>query len=128
MQLTFWFPGRPFHSVWYRNATQVPKLVEKYKAEWNLKSLSVTYTTKRGYCFCIPVHDVDGLPMNAVQAVKKKTKVVFTTEELQFLNIRIRESLNTIFTTTADLVEVSVSNILSCVYLRLQRDCNPVFT
>ena len=71
-----------------------------------MDKLTVTYTSKRGYCFAVPIADADSLPLSAVQAVKNRSKIVFTTEELQFLNIRINESLKTIFTITADLVEV----------------------
>jgi DNA mismatch repair ATPase MutS len=71
-----------------------------------MKRLSVDYTAKRGYCFALPTEDADSLPLEAVQAVKKKTRIVFTTEELQFLNNRVSESLATIFQITAELVEV----------------------
>lgn len=71
-----------------------------------MDKLTVTYTSKRGYCFAVPIADADSLPLSAVQAVKNRSRIVFTTEELQFLNIRINESLKTIFTITADIAEV----------------------
>ena len=85
---------------------QVPRLVDKCRAEWDLKSLSVTHTIRRGYCFVLRVEDVDLLPLEAVQAVKKKTRIIFTSEELLFLNNRLDESFKTILLITAELVEV----------------------
>ena len=73
----------------------------------------MSYTTKRGYIFGVPAHDIESLPLEAIQAVKKRSKISFTTEELQFLNIRISESLSTIFKITADLVEVRESQFTS---------------
>ncbi len=74
--------------------------------DWDMPDLSVTYNAKRGYCFSVTGQDAESLPMEAVQAVKKKKKIVFTTEQLQFLNNRISSSLTTILTITAELVEV----------------------
>jgi len=77
-----------------------------------MKHLTMTYTSKRGYCFSIPVQDADVLPLSAVQAVKTRSRIVFSTEELQFLNNRISENVKTIFTITAEVVEVSRNGVI----------------
>ena len=85
---------------------QVPRLNDKCREDWNMKKLAITYNHKRGYCFTLPVEHAEALPLCAVQAVKKRSKIEFTTEELQQLNNRIREGVDTILHITSDLVEV----------------------
>jgi len=78
-------------------------MANNYRALHNLPSLKVQYNSKRGYFFTVPV-SVKNIPTIFGSAAMQGKKWMISTDQLETLNIRIKESLKDIYLMTDRVV------------------------
>lgn len=79
---------------------EIHELAEGYRASWAQPGLKLHYTASRGYHLVLPLAAESSLPGDAVQAVRSKTSIAFSTHDLLSLNDRVSESLFNVYVLT----------------------------
>lgn len=79
-------------------------LVAGLRESWGIPTLKLTYTAARGYHLQLPAAAAAAPPAGAIQAVKNKTSIACSTEELSSLSSRAREAIYSMYALTDTLL------------------------
>jgi DNA mismatch repair ATPase MutS len=85
-------------------------MANNFRDQHNLVSLKVQYNTKRGYYFTVP-GTVKHIPAIFGHASMQGKKWILSTDQLETLNIRSKESLQDIYLMTERVIEGLIAEI-----------------
>lgn len=85
-------------------------MANSFRDQHNLVSLKVQYNTKRGYSFTVP-GSIKHIPAIFGHASVQGKKWILSTDQLETLNIRSKESLQDIYLMTERVIESLIGEI-----------------
>ena len=81
--------------------SELNNLVDKYVIDFGIESLKLNYLSSKGYFLSMKsTEKIEDFKQYFIQILKKKTKYHCTTEEIDSLNTRIKDSIEEIFLLT----------------------------